>query len=258
MVGFSRAPLPARPAAGRLRAPCRPGVTPAHRRTPSARSSVMPPWPPPHRTPVPSSRRGRHSARAAAGGIRLVASRAAAQLWRHQQPHTGLLQPICGPHALASGRTSPVARQSRQRRPPGPKTARKTSRRARRPPRTRERPRALSQPPRRRRRRPAASRDSPQPPRMPAHTKSAPHRSYLGPVRGADTPLRYTHVPLCVADAAACLAPPCRPGEGGTRACGGTPSRAPAPSTRPSFLCSCGHLHLPCGYASRSVRRRHK
>lgn len=71
--------------------------------TPSARSSVMPPWPPPHRTPVPSSRRGRHSARAAAGGIRLVASRAAAQLWRHQQPHTGSLQPICGPHALASG-----------------------------------------------------------------------------------------------------------------------------------------------------------
>lgn len=63
----------------RRRAPCRPGVTPAHRRTPSARSSVLPPWPPPHRTPGPSSRLGRHGARVPAGRIRRVASRAAAQ-----------------------------------------------------------------------------------------------------------------------------------------------------------------------------------
>lgn len=55
-------------------APCQPGVTPAQRRTPYARSSVLLPWSPPPRATGPSSRAGGTVLVSAAGRVRLGVS----------------------------------------------------------------------------------------------------------------------------------------------------------------------------------------
>ena len=116
MVGFSRAPLPAWPTAGLCGAPCQPCVTPAQRRTPYARSSVLLRYPVRTHAHGPSSRAGgtvlaQLQARAGSGHLGSGPSRG--PLACRQQPRRSRWRPSASRYALQPPRTQPDMRAPR-------------------------------------------------------------------------------------------------------------------------------------------------